>query len=203
MDCIVPGVAKSQTRLSDFHCFQCKPALASYMPVPLGTFMPLLQGWWETEMRGGDEARGALALERQPPLLQSLGKEWVGSRSSKPFCSQLLPCSHLSGRTVTTSPGDILRLGGQEAGRGHSLPTLMDPLVLQGAQHCPQLTVPTVGLRQGPKSPGWQMGKMVEGAELWMRPHRTRPSSREERETGPTIPHRAGSMELAWPPRHP
>ena len=36
MDCIVPGVAKSQTRLSDFHCFQCKPALASYMPVPLG-----------------------------------------------------------------------------------------------------------------------------------------------------------------------
>ena len=60
-------------------------------------------------------AQGALALEREPPFLQSLGKEWVGSRSSKPFCSQLLPCSHLSGKALTTSPGEhpeIRRAGG-------------------------------------------------------------------------------------------
>ena len=97
-------------------------------------------------------AQGGLALEREPPFLQSLGKERLGFRSSKPFCSQLLPCSLLVAG-LTTSPGDILRLGGQEAGRRHSLPTPMDALVLQGAQHHPLLTVSTLGVETRPREP--------------------------------------------------
>ena len=53
MDCIAHGVAKSQTRLSGFHYFHYKLVFASCMPVPVGTFIPLLRGWWETEIRGG------------------------------------------------------------------------------------------------------------------------------------------------------
>ena len=41
MDCVVHGVAKGQTRLSDFHY---KLVFVSCMPVPVGTFIPLLRG---------------------------------------------------------------------------------------------------------------------------------------------------------------
>ena len=45
------------------------------------------------------------------------------------------------------------------------------------------------------------METTVEGAELQMRPHKTLFFFPENRETGTTVPHRAGSMELAipWP----
>lgn len=98
-----------------------KLALASRSPARVGTFIPSLQDWWEVEMRAGDEGPGSTCPWRGgPPFPQSAGggEVWP-TDDQQPFCSQLPPCSPLSGRTVTTTPGDIVRLGGQEAGRRH------------------------------------------------------------------------------------
>lgn len=57
------------------------------------------------------------------------------------------------------------------------------------------------GLDTAQRAQGSKLGTTVEGAGLQMRPHRTRVFFPENGETGTTVPHRAGSMELAipWP----
>ena len=72
------------------------------------------------------------------------------------------------------------------------------------ALHCPPLAVPAVGrmlgAETGPREPSVVKGTTVEGSGLQMRPRRTL-FFPKNRETGTTVPHRAGSMELAipWP----
>ena len=99
---------------------------------------------------------------------------------------------------------DILRLGGQDEGRRYPP---RDPLVPLWALHCPLLAVPAVGrmlgAKTGPREPRVVNGDTGGGCWAADETPQDQAFFPQNRETGTTVPHRAGSMVLAIPwPRH-
>ena len=125
-----------------------KLVFTSCIPEAVGTFKPLLWGWWEAERSGEEEGSGSTCPGKGASISANFWSVGTGGWVSiiKAFLFPAVALLSPESQDCHYVSGDILRLGGQDAGRRYPP---RDPLVLLWAPHCPLLAVPAVGRMLG------------------------------------------------------